>query len=221
MFSKFSTLRHCKFHQEANTAQHSADAGDYFYLWINKNFTALLLSFLQRLIFLTHVTRLFFSIATTTGLTVPLSSCVSVHREKALFLAASWGCCTSGVKLWGTNQATDHSSLNPPSPHRTSSNSLSLTDVNHIYVHWVWEGWAQRIGGHNSDVVVDPDGCVILVEEAGVLSGGAVVRAFVHSVWAAGGKRERLAVQNGKGVTENRKKLWPARETMDNYCSLT
>lgn len=63
-----------------------------------------------------------------------------------------------------------------------------LTNVNHIYVHWVWEGAAKRISGHNGDVVVDPDGRVILVEEAGVLPSCMVVWAFVYSIWAAEGK---------------------------------
>lgn len=115
-----------------------------------------------------------------------------ISQKKTFFLPASWGWCASDVKLWGTILATLHLFSNPASPHRTNSNSLFLTDVNHIYVHWVWKGAAQRIGGHNGDVVVDPDGCVILVEEAGVLSGCVVVRAFVHSIWAVGGNWERF-----------------------------
>lgn len=60
----------------------------------------------------------------------------------------------------------------------------SLTDVHHIYVHGVGESAAQCVGGHHSDVVVDPDGCVVLVKEAGVLSSCTVVRTLVHCLRA-------------------------------------
>lgn len=83
----------------------------------------------------------------------------------------------------------------PPPPPQTSQkrSTNSLTDVHHVYFHGVRVRTAQRVGGHHRDVVVDPDRRVVLVEEAGVLSGCAVVRALVHGVGAATqGRRRRL-----------------------------
>lgn len=60
-----------------------------------------------------------------------------------------------------------------------------LTNIHHIYIHRVRGGPAQCVGGHNSDVVVDPDGCIILVKEAGVLPGSVVIGAFKHFIRAA------------------------------------
>lgn len=151
--------------------------------------------------------------------------CLTSQTTKALFSSASRGCCASDVKLLGTNLPTHTSSSNlSPLPHTTNSNSLSLTDVNHIYVHWVWEGAAQLIGGHHGDVVVDPDGRVVLVEEAGVFSGRVVVRALVHSVGAAGGKWENVwraictCLDCAKSPEKRRKegkKLLPTEEILD------
>lgn len=71
-------------------------------------------------------------------------------------------------------------------PFRTNKScTLLLTNVHHIYIHGVRGGPAKRVGGHNSDVVVDPDGCIILVKEAGVLTASVVIRAFIHFIRAA------------------------------------
>lgn len=65
----------------------------------------------------------------------------------------------------------------------------SLTDIGHIYIGRVREIAAQCVGGHYSDVVVDPEGCVIFVEETGVLPCRVVVWTFIHHL-RAGGERE-------------------------------
>lgn len=88
-----------------------------------------------------------------------------------------------------THSFNPHGDIEP----RTSREQLpqnkkrkhSLTYVHHVYIHWVREGAAQSVGGHHGDVVVDPDGRVVLVEEAGVLSCCVVVRTLVHCLWAA------------------------------------
>lgn len=80
----------------------------------------------------------------------------------------------------------------PPHPRPKYSSTHLLTDVHHIDIHRVGEGAAQSVGGHHGDVVVDPDGRVILVKEAGVLSSRLVVGTLMHRVRAAGEARSRI-----------------------------
>lgn len=63
-----------------------------------------------------------------------------------------------------------------------------LTDIDHVDIHGVGEGAAHSVGGHHGDVVVDPDGRVVLVEEARVLPAREVVGALVHD-FGAGDRR--------------------------------
>lgn len=60
-----------------------------------------------------------------------------------------------------------------------------LTNIHHVDIHRVRGGPAKGVGGHHGDVVVDPDGCVILVKEAGVHPSCVVIGAFVHCIRAA------------------------------------
>lgn len=70
-----------------------------------------------------------------------------------------------------------------------------LTDINHVYIHGVRERSAQCVGGHHSDVVVHPEGCVVLVEEAGVFSSCVVVRTLEHRIRAARDRGEQHLTQ--------------------------
>lgn len=72
--------------------------------------------------------------------------------------------------------------------------TLLLTNVDYIYIHRVRGGLAHGVGGDHSDVVVDPDGCIILVKEAGVLTGSVVIRALIHFIRAAGEAGEQHVI---------------------------
>jgi len=76
-----------------------------------------------------------------------------------------------------------------------SPKHISLTDVDYINVNRIGEGAAQGVGGHHSDVVIDPNGCIILIEEAGVLSGREVVRTLVHCVRAVREAEEQHVIE--------------------------
>lgn len=55
-----------------------------------------------------------------------------------------------------------------------------LTDIDDIYVNGIGKCASHRVGSHNGDVVVHPDGRHILAEEARVLAGRFVVRTLEH-----------------------------------------
>lgn len=89
--------------------------------------------------------------------------------------------CMFSLNLMGKNSALNIKQIN-----MTISNSSthSLTDVDHVYIHGVGEVASQCVGGHHGDVVVHPDGCIVLVEKAGVFPGCVVVGTFIHRLRA-------------------------------------
>lgn len=74
---------------------------------------------------------------------------------------------------------------------------VPLTYVHNIDVHGVGKCSSQSVGGHNSDVVVDPNGRVVLVEEAGVLPAREVIGTLVHGVRTGKNKNKKKRKENG------------------------
>lgn len=136
------------------------------------------------------IINLFCRLAKPFCLTVLLSSCLSAQNKHYFFVILMGTLC---LRCYSHGNDIRLPPLHSPPLPATKSSTLSLTDVHHIYIHGVWEGAAQCVGGHHRDVVVDPDGRVVLVEEAGVLSGRVVVRTLVHGIRAVGEGREHSA----------------------------
>lgn len=104
------------------------------------------------------------------------------------------------------------SPLPMPTQPRPKYSSIHLTNVHHIYIHRIGEGAAQSVGGHHGDVVVDPDGRVVLVKEAGVLSSCLVVGTLMHCVRAAGEAQSKN--QHKKGLTLLQRKKQTSRQLL-------